>query len=420
MEFSSLILPLTKNLCRTCLLESETTMFMNIQDLIEHEMNKVKLIDVLVFLNCLENNDEENWPQGICASCVSTALLAYDFKLNCLKANSTLSRILMIQSPTNLQRTDIDSIDINVVYQDHEYDVPLFSNHTTLDFDTTLSDNKELTPLPPVTEITSTEQPPRAEGEKKYACTICTKSFTRLYGLRYHMNKHIDVKKYLCYKCGKRFHTCGGLNQHLRSHKDIAQFKCGFCNKTYKSRQSLRDHFRVAHSSNRKLFVCVTCGQRFTARSSLMMHNKTHNGEKPFACSICPKRFTRALYLKSHSLIHSGQERPRPFLCSHTNCDRSFSTKHSLLVHVAHSHTSERPHKCDICFKGFATKFGLKVHRETHLNKEVSCEICNKKLSNMKILQKHMKTHDVDANDMILETVVDNVFFDQGYENVTG
>lgn len=56
MEFSTLILPLTKNICRTCLLESEATMFMNIQDLIEHEMHKVKLIDILVFLNCLEVN----------------------------------------------------------------------------------------------------------------------------------------------------------------------------------------------------------------------------------------------------------------------------------------------------------------------------------------------------------------------------
>lgn len=54
MEFTSLIFPLTKNICRTCLVESDTSMFMNVQDLVEHEMNKVKIIDILVFLNCLE------------------------------------------------------------------------------------------------------------------------------------------------------------------------------------------------------------------------------------------------------------------------------------------------------------------------------------------------------------------------------
>lgn len=342
---------------------------------------------------------------------MSTALIAYSFKLECLKANTTLSQILMIQSPTNLHRTDIDSIDINVVYQDHEYDVPLFSNHPSLDFEPIVPTNKELTPLPPVTEITSTEQPLRKEGEKKYTCSICTKSFTRIYGLKYHMFKHADSKLFLCSKCGKSFHTSNGLRQHLISHKDIAQFKCGFCNKTYKSRQSLKEHFRVAHSSNRKLFVCVECGKSFTAKSTLMMHVKSHNGVKQFACTQCPKSFTRASYLRAHSTVHMGTQRPRPFKCTHKDCDRSFVTKHSLSVHIAHTHTSERPHRCDICYKGFATASGLKTHRDSHMNKDIFCTRCGKRVANKRVLQKHIKMHDINTNNMILETVVDNVFF---------
>ncbi|XP_045503658.1 zinc finger protein 391-like [Colias croceus] len=398
MEFSTLIVPLTNNMCRTCLVEfdsNDAAMFMNIQDLIEHEINKIKLIDILVFLNCLEHNDEENWPQGMCASCVSTALMAYSFKLNCLKANATLSQILTLQQQTS-QQSDIDNIDINVVYQDHEYEVPLFSSQSVLDFESNLPSNKELTPLPPVTEITSTEHPPRKEGEKKYSCSLCSKSFTRIYSLRYHMATHSDFRKHLCPKCGKAFFTYNGLSQHLRSHRETAQFKCGFCNKTYKSRQSLKEHFRVAHSSNRKLFVCVTCGKRFTAKSTLVMHTKTHTGQKEFACSLCPKTYTRASYLRAHAHIHSGSERPRKFQCPYSNCNRSFATKHSLLVHIAHTHRTERPHQCDICMKGFATMSGLKIHKISHTaNKEVTCETCNKKLSNKRVLQKHMKVHGV-------------------------
>lgn len=361
-----------------------------------------------------QNDDEENWPQGMCASCVSTALVAYNFKLNCLKVNTSLSQILTSESSLNFQRSDMDSIDINVVYQDHEYEVPIF-NHPTLDFESDLPENKELTPLPPVSEITSTEQPPRKEGDKKYACSVCSKSFTRIYSLRYHMAKHRDVRKFLCSKCGKAFHSANGLRQHSITHRDTAQFKCGFCNKTYKSRQSLKEHFRVAHSSNRRLFVCVTCGKRYTKKSTLMMHTKSHNGENQFACPHCPKTYTRPSYLRAHSYVHMGQERPKPFLCNYIDCDRSFPTKYSLLVHIAHTHTAERPHKCDLCNKGFATASGLRYHRESHSMKELSCNVCSKRFANKRVLQKHIKVHDVDADDMILETVVDNVFFDQVY-----
>lgn len=56
MEFSGLLLSsssITKTMCRTCLAESQT-MYKNIQDLVEHDDIKIKLIDILVFLNVVQ------------------------------------------------------------------------------------------------------------------------------------------------------------------------------------------------------------------------------------------------------------------------------------------------------------------------------------------------------------------------------
>lgn len=53
MEFTDLIpLPLSKIFCRTCLAESEN--YLNLQDYIEYDLSTVKLVDVLVFLGCIE------------------------------------------------------------------------------------------------------------------------------------------------------------------------------------------------------------------------------------------------------------------------------------------------------------------------------------------------------------------------------
>lgn len=58
MEFTDNLTPPTlKKICRTCLSyydSNDPTMYMNIQDLVSHGMNKIKLIDILIFLNCLE------------------------------------------------------------------------------------------------------------------------------------------------------------------------------------------------------------------------------------------------------------------------------------------------------------------------------------------------------------------------------
>ncbi len=54
--------------------------------------------------------------------------------------------------------------------------------------------------------------------------------------------------------------------------------------------------------------VCdvLNCGKAFAAPSKLMVHKRTHTGEKPYACSMCPKRFAEKSNAVRHERTHTA------------------------------------------------------------------------------------------------------------------
>lgn len=55
------------------------------------------------------------------------------------------------------------------------------------------------------------------EGEKKYACKICCKTFMNLTDCKKHIRVHTGEKPYPCPKCGKRFSQSSHLNKHSKN-----------------------------------------------------------------------------------------------------------------------------------------------------------------------------------------------------------
>ncbi|EIN13643.1 hypothetical protein PUNSTDRAFT_117360 [Punctularia strigosozonata HHB-11173 SS5] len=61
---------------------------------------------------------------------------------------------------------------------------------------------------------------------------------------------------------------------------------------------------------------------------------------KKYKCPSCPRAFARAYNLKTHMATHDPN-RPKPHMCPHKSCGRSFSRKHDLGRHLVSIHRED-------------------------------------------------------------------------------
>ncbi|NXT75687.1 IKZF2 protein, partial [Zapornia atra] len=143
------------------------------------------------------------------------------------------------------------------------------------------------------------------------------------------------------------------------------KLKCDVCGMVCIGPNVLMVHKR-SHTGERP-FHCNQCGASFTQKGNLLRHIKLHSGEKPFKCPFCSYACRRRDALTGHLRTHSGGN-GQPLLSGLWGQDKEQWPQVGA-QEVSHQYAEEllpvgKPHKCNYCGRSYKQRSSLEEHKE--------------------------------------------------------
>ncbi|ODN05661.1 putative zinc finger protein [Orchesella cincta] len=166
-----------------------------------------------------------------------------------------------------------------------------------------------------------------------------------------HQRKRKKTFSFFCEECGLEFKVRNKLERHKFVHGE-PQFPCGICKKKYRRQDHLDIHIIRIHSKA-NLLICDLCGKACPTPSELRYHVLEH--EQRYQCHFCPRRFSRRTILTGHERTHTGEK----LQCEW--CPVAKSCLYDIKKHVRKCHPDEyKIHYSD----GARTQLRYKIMKE--------------------------------------------------------
>ncbi|CAL8149278.1 unnamed protein product [Orchesella dallaii] len=174
---------------------------------------------------------------------------------------------------------------------------------------------------------------PIEKGEGEFGCPKCLKVFPTRGKTSAHIYQRHSKKKYRCPECSIIVKRKEILQQHIVAFHKSQNHICQKCEKIFKTGKYLIEHIHRVHPDS---------------DSTVLQHNYPE-------CQKCHRLFRRKHHLEQHASkcigIATTVLDKKKYSCSETVCSKSFSTRHSLSMHVIDAH------KPKLTFSNIAQKF---------------------------------------------------------------
>lgn len=238
---------------------------------------------------------------------------------------------------------------------------------------------------------------PTSDGN--YLCQICDRRLKTFSGYWGHLRSHSKAKPFLCDQCGHRYTSRGSLTKHKRTHDFANATKCPHCSKEFATLDYMRNHERLVHTRDFK-FACRLCGHKFPNERKQQTHMAVvHEQEltaeelaamkrvRHLRCPDCAFATYSALQFRQHRATHTGRY---PFSC--TQCERAFTFRFQLTLHVRRQHRPGGPLACPHCPRNFVAEDAHATHVALHgaaHAASLECSDCHRLYETPRLLEKH-------------------------------